>query len=54
MRRPSLTAMLTIVAVLASTLVVAGCGGKGSSSSSKSGTTSTQTTTHKHKSKPAY
>ena len=50
MRKTTLTAMLTLLAVLASTLVVAGCGGKsGSSSSSKSTTTS-----HKHKSKPAY
>ena len=39
------------VAVLASTLAVAGCGGKSASSSSKSSPT---TTTHKHKSKPAY
>ena len=31
MRRTPLTAMLTIVAALAATLVVAGCGGKASS-----------------------
>jgi ABC-type glycerol-3-phosphate transport system substrate-binding protein len=52
MKRTTLTAMLTLLAVLASTFVIAGCGGKsGSSSSSKSTTT---TTGHKHKSKPAY
>src|ERR1700709_1209489 len=46
MRRTTLTAMLTLIAVLASTLAVAGCGGKsGNSSSSKSSTTTT--TTHK-------
>jgi hypothetical protein len=45
-----LTAMLTVLAVLASTLVVAGCGGKSSSSKQSTGTTTSQ----KHKSKPAY
>jgi ABC-type glycerol-3-phosphate transport system substrate-binding protein len=58
MKRTPLTSMLTLLAVLASTFVVAGCGGKsGSSSSSESKTSSpatTTTTTHKHKSKPAY
>lgn len=54
MKRTSLTAMLTLLAVLASTLVVAGCGGKSGSSSSSKTSTSTTTTTHKHKSKPAY
>ncbi|MHB8531105.1 MAG: hypothetical protein ACYDC2_00125 [Solirubrobacteraceae bacterium] len=44
--------MLTLLAVLATTFVVAGCGGK-SSSTSKSSTSTTQSTT-KHKSKPAY
>jgi ABC-type glycerol-3-phosphate transport system substrate-binding protein len=53
MKRTSLTAMLTLLAVLASTFVVAGCGGKSGSSSSKSTSTPTSTTT-KHKSKPAY
>jgi ABC-type glycerol-3-phosphate transport system substrate-binding protein len=53
MRRTPLAAMLTILAVLATTLVVAGCGGKSGSSSSSESKTST-TTTHKHKSKPAY
>lgn len=52
MKRTPLTAMLTILAVLASTLVVAGCGGKSGGSSSESKTNTT--TTHKHKSKPAY
>jgi ABC-type glycerol-3-phosphate transport system substrate-binding protein len=50
MKRTPLTAMLTLVAILASTLAVAGCGGKAGGSSS----TSTTTTTHKHNSKPAY
>jgi hypothetical protein len=58
MRRTPLTAMLTLVAALASTCVVAGCGGEaGSSSSAKPAPTSTPTTTtapHKHNSKPAY
>jgi len=53
MRRTPLTAMLTLVAVLATTLVVAGCGGKSGSSSSSESKSNT-TTTHKHKSKPAY
>jgi hypothetical protein len=44
--------MLTILAPLLATLVVAGCGGKGGESKSKS--TPGSTTTHKHKSKPAY
>jgi ABC-type glycerol-3-phosphate transport system substrate-binding protein len=51
MKRTPLTAMLTLAAVLASTLAVAGCGGEAGSSSS---TSSTTTTTHKHNSKPAY
>jgi ABC-type glycerol-3-phosphate transport system substrate-binding protein len=51
MRRTPLAAMLTIAAVLMSSLATAGCGGK-SSGSSKS--TPETTTTHKHKSKPAY
>jgi ABC-type glycerol-3-phosphate transport system substrate-binding protein len=56
MKRTPLTAMLTLAAILASTLAVAGCGGKaGSSSSTKPATSSTPTiTTHKHNSKPAY
>ncbi len=53
MRRTPLTAMLTLLAVLATTLVVAGCGGKSGSSSSSESKTST-TTKHKHKSAPAY
>jgi predicted small lipoprotein YifL len=52
MKRTPLTAMLTLLAVLATTFAVAGCGSKGGGSSSKS--TSTPTTTHKHSSKPAY
>ena len=51
MSRKPPRAMLTIVAALLATLVLAGCGGKGGSSTSKS---SPGTTTHKHKSKPAY
>jgi ABC-type glycerol-3-phosphate transport system substrate-binding protein len=51
MKRTPLTAMLTPVAVLASTFAVAGCGGKGGSSSTKSTTTKTTT---KHKSNPNY
>ena len=54
MRRTPLTAMLTIVAALAATLVVAGCGGKGTSSSKPSSTGTAPTTTHKHSTKPAY
>jgi hypothetical protein len=50
MKRTPLTAMLTLVAVLASTFAVAGCGGKGGSSSTKS----TTTTGHKHKSEAKY
>jgi predicted small lipoprotein YifL len=52
MKRTPLTAMLTLLAVLATTLAVAGCGSKGGSSSSKS--TTTPATGHKHSSKPAY
>lgn len=58
MRRTPLTAMLTLAAVFASTLAVAGCGGKSSSSSSSAAPTTSSapasTTTHKHSSKPAY
>jgi ABC-type glycerol-3-phosphate transport system substrate-binding protein len=58
MRRTSLAAMLTLLAVLAATLAVAGCGGKTSSSQTQTtGTTTTGTTTvapHKHSTKPAY
>ncbi len=50
MKRTPLTAMLTLLAVLATTFAVAGCGGKSSSSGSKS----TTTTTHGHPSKPSY
>ena len=58
MRRTPLTAMLTLLAVLASTFAVAGCGGN--SSPSALDTVDEQrrrrrtTTTHKHKTKPAY
>jgi hypothetical protein len=48
MKRTPLTAMLTLLIALGSTVAVEGCGGKGGSSSS------TTTTTHKHNSKPAY
>jgi hypothetical protein len=51
MRKLPLTAMLTLVASLAPTFALAGCGGK---SSSKSTTTSTAPAQHKHSSKPAY
>ena len=54
MRRTPLTAMLTLVAVLAATLVVAGCGGKARTSSKPSSTGTTPVTTHKHSTKPAY
>lgn len=58
MRRTSLAAMLTLLAVLAATLTVAGCGGKttnSSTSTSTSGSTSTTSTApHKHSTKPAY
>jgi hypothetical protein len=58
MKRTSLAAMLTLLAVLAATLAVAGCGGKttsGSTSTQTSGATSTTSTApHKHSTKPAY
>jgi hypothetical protein len=58
MKRTSLAAMLTLLAVFAATLTVAGCGGKTTSSSTStqtSGTTSTSgTAPHKHSTKPAY
>ncbi len=61
MRRTPLTAILTLVAVLASTVAVAGCGGKNGGSSTTTTTTSpttttttTTTTTKKHKSNPEY
>jgi hypothetical protein len=57
MRRRPLTAMLTVMAALATTLAVAGCGSKGGSPTAKpatSGAPATTTTTTKHKSKPAY
>jgi hypothetical protein len=58
MKRTPLTAMLTILAVLASTVAVAGCEGKSSGSTAKpttsSNPTTSPTTSTKHKSKPAY
>jgi hypothetical protein len=61
MKRTPLTAMLTLLAVLASTFAVAGCGGKSQGSTTKPATSSNPTTTPastttgtKHKSKPAY
>ncbi|MGA9875731.1 MAG: hypothetical protein WBQ21_07975 [Solirubrobacteraceae bacterium] len=60
MKRTSLAAMLTLLAVLAATFVVAGCGGKTSSSQTQTTGTTTQTTgttttgPHKHSTKPAY
>jgi hypothetical protein len=59
MRKTPRNAMLTTLAILASSGAVAGCGGKGTSSSSatqttSSPTTTTTTTTHKHNTKPGY
>ncbi len=61
MKRTPLTAMLTLLAVLASTFAVTGCGGKSGGSTTKPATSSNPTTTPattttgtKHKSKPAY
>lgn len=55
-KRTLLTGMLTLLAVVATSFAIAGCGGK--SSSEKGGSTSTSTTTtgpHKKASKaPAY
>jgi hypothetical protein len=49
MKRTSLAAMLTLLATISATLVVAGCGGKssttGSSQSTPATTSSTSTTT---------
>jgi hypothetical protein len=55
MKRTSLVAMLTLLAVLAATLAVAGCGGKtgGSQTQTTNGST-TGTAPHKHSTKPAY
>ncbi|MFZ1153460.1 MAG: hypothetical protein WAN93_01005 [Solirubrobacteraceae bacterium] len=52
MKRTSLAAMLTLLAVLAATVVLAGCGGK--TSSSQTQTTGTTSGAHKHSTKPAY
>jgi hypothetical protein len=52
MKRTPLTAMLTILAIVAGTMAIAGCGGKSSGSGSEPAQTTT--TSHKHKSKPAY
>jgi hypothetical protein len=57
MRRRPLSAMLTLVATLAATVAVAGCGSKGGSSTAKPATSAPTTTTrapHKHNSKPHY
>ncbi|MGA8364413.1 MAG: hypothetical protein WB709_07815 [Solirubrobacteraceae bacterium] len=62
MRRTPLPAILTLAAVLSSTLAVAGCGGKSGNSTATpttsgaptTSTPTTSTTTHKHSSKPAY
>jgi hypothetical protein len=52
MRRTPLAAMLTLLAVAAATVAIAGCGGKSTGTPTKSGTTST---THKQPSHaPAY
>jgi hypothetical protein len=52
MKKTPLTAMLTLLVVLAASFPIAGCGGKSSSSTKSS--PSTTTTGVKHKSKPAY
>jgi hypothetical protein len=44
--------MLTLAAVLASSIPLAACGGKSSSSSTKQSTSTT--TPHKYKTKPGY
>jgi F0F1-type ATP synthase membrane subunit c/vacuolar-type H+-ATPase subunit K len=58
MRKSSLTAMLTSLALLTSGVAVAGCGGKSTSSTAKqtTSTPTTETTTSgkKHKTKPGY
>ena len=63
MNRTPLTAMLTLAAVLASSLALSACGGKSSSSNSTSTPATTTTTTtgtgttttkHGHKSQPSY
>jgi hypothetical protein len=54
MRRTPLTAMLTIVAALPATHLLAACGGKTASSTMPSSTGTAPTTPHKHSSKPAY
>ncbi len=56
MRRTPLTAMLTLLAALASTLVVAGCGGKARvlQQAVDDQHAPATTTTHKHSTKPAY
>jgi uncharacterized lipoprotein YehR (DUF1307 family) len=52
MRRAPLAAMLTLLAVLAATVAIAGCGDKSTSTSTSTSTTST---THKQPSHaPAY
>jgi F0F1-type ATP synthase membrane subunit c/vacuolar-type H+-ATPase subunit K len=52
MRKSSLTAMLTSLALLTSGVAVAGCGGKGTSSTATQTTTpTTETTTSGHKPK---
>lgn len=53
--RTLLTAMLTLLAIAAATLVVAGCGGKSSGEKTQSQTTKGATTTRKLPSKaPSY
>ena len=60
MKRTPLTAMLTLAAVLASSLALSACGGKSSSSTTTSSpgtsttTPGTTTTKHGHKSQPSY
>jgi hypothetical protein len=57
MKITPLTAMLTLVTVLASSVAVAGCGGKSGGASVKPATNTTPTittTTKKHKTKPSY
>lgn len=62
MKRTPLTAMLTLAAVLASSVALSACGGKSGSSTQTSSPATTSTTTpgattttkHGHKSQPSY
>lgn len=54
MKRTPLTAMLTLVAVLAASFAIAGCGGKSSSTTKSSPSTTSTEHAGKKKSKPGY